>query len=172
MVPAWRRSSRRKRLSFSSSRLPRTSRTTSAIAVEDDGGADDGGTGETDSATLAARRACKGASIIAAPAPATTTCGRRQTKANPRAKRTAKPATRYHFKPSRRAGNAVAVTEGASDPGASTREFTEGFCASCADGGALTAPPLPVAPPAFAGIGAVPETETLSGVFAATDSRM
>src|ERR1700733_9904091 len=77
-----------------------------------------------------------------------------------------KPPTRIHVRLSRRAGSVVTLATGASFP-VSIREFTDGFWES-----SLGAPPAAAPSCAAAGGGAVPETETDTGVFAATESRV
>src|SRR4029077_12330961 len=156
------------RLSFNSSRLPRTSRSTSAATVAADA---DANVEDTFAALLWAGASY--ASAVPAPAAvAATTCGLRRRYTNPSANIAANPPTRIHFKLSSRAGIVVAVAVAASPP-ASAFEFSDGSCD----------PPLPAAPPAGAPlpapppcdedcIGAVPDTFTMREAFAATASRM
>src|SRR5580704_5976335 len=128
MVPAWRRNSNRNRLSFSSSRLPRTSRLTSA----------------TVSATTGLGAEILGDAILAEVTPAAEisplvgviTCGRRHKYTKPSAKIDAKPPTRIHFKLSRRAGTVVVAAVVASAPEASNREFTDALAELSPAGGA------------------------------------
>src|SRR4029077_16441187 len=161
------------RLSFNSSRLPRTSRSTSAATVAADA---DANVEDTFAALLWAGASY--ASAVPAPAAvAATTCGRRRRYTNPSAKIAANPPTRIHFKLSSRAGIVVAVAVAASPP-ASAREFTDGSCDPALPAPRVgIPPPLPPPPPAPPPcdedcIGAVPDIFTISGVFAATDSRI
>src|SRR5271167_3208983 len=172
MVPAWRRSSRRKILFLRSSRLPRTWLSTSAMVSTEPREAS-GEEGALAAAYVAA--CCTGraagfivgrgvgtsASVTHAASPAVAGCGRSQRYAKPRMKMETKPPVRIHFRLSRRAGMVVALAEAASADGASAREFTEVFCESSPPpAGALEPPagPPPPLPCDAEGMGAVPET--------------
>src|ERR1700722_4546695 len=156
MVPAWRRSSSRKRLSFNSSRLPRTSRLTwaaASLAV--------GGCAERATDAFVGSGAARAGEL---PFIGLIPCGPRHKYTKPSAKIEAKPPTRIHFKLSRRAGTVVAATVVASAPEASSREFTEALPEL--SGGPVDRPsPTPGLEP---GSAEVPETFIVTGASAAT----